>query len=607
VNMNRQFFPRAAAPSHVLLAAGLLLLAGAGAAGAAAAPAPLAGVDPLSEPAPTLPRPLRTLAPPAMPPDGRIVASLWSRRLAAGPGERLRVVVLLAEPDVADLTAGLPDAAQAEAVRVQHVAALEHRFVADSQPVGFAAASGLSHFPVVFGEVEAGRLVALAALPWVRAVEEERVYHASDARGSALIKADQLRSQFSAAGAGIGVAVLDSGIDESHPEFTGRIVAQANAVGGTTGQDDFGHGTSVAGIIAGATQGIAPQAALWAIKVLDATGAGTTQQVLNGLNAVYASRNSFGGVRVVNMSFGGGGPFNSACDGLFPAEAQVASQMAAAGIALFAASGNDGFGNGVGVPACLSNVVSVGAVYAGNVGPRAYGPPASCTDSSTAADQITCYSNSGTPLAILAPSDCAMTAQLGGGFVSCFNGTSAATPYAAGVAALILSLRPAVTPGQLQQALMTTGRALTDVNGITRDRIDALAAYQALAGVATGACVRDAATACLVNGRFEVKVDYQSASSGSGSAQVMAFGGQRTENDQSVFWWFFAPTNFEMGVKVLDACVVNQRFWVFISGLTDQGWTVHVRDSQTGAAKAYSNPLGHLSTTFADISALPCS
>jgi len=88
----------------------------------------------------------------------------------------------------------------------------------------------------------------------------------------------------------------------------------------------------------------------------------------------------------------------------------------------------------------------------------------------------------------------------------------------------------------------------------------------------------------------------------------MSFGGQRTENDESVFFTFFSPTNFEMGVKVLNACVpvLGNKYWVFVSGLTNQGWTVTVRDTVTGAVKVYSNDVGHLSTTFADTAAFGC-
>ena len=120
-----------------------------------------------------------------------------------------------------------------------------------------------------------------------------------------------------------------------------------------------------------------------------------------------------------------------------------------------------------------------------------------------------------------------------------------------------------------------------------------------------GGCSPEAGTACLQSGRFEVKVDWQTASAG-GAGQVMSFGGQRAGNDESVFWWFFSPTNFELGVKTLNACGFNGKFWVFLSGLTDQGWTVHVRDTTTGATKTYSNALGHLSQTSADVSAFDC-
>lgn len=124
-------------------------------------------------------------------------------------------------------------------------------------------------------------------------------------------------------------------------------------------------------------------------------------------------------------------------------------------------------------------------------------------------------------------------------------------------------------------------------------------------GGTTGACVRDAATACLQSGRFEVQVDWET-DAGDGAAQVMSFGGQRTENDESVFWWFFNPSNFEMGVKVLNGCGVNGKYWVFLSGLTNQGWTAHVRDTRTGAVKTYSNDVGDLSETFGDTAAFNC-
>lgn len=132
-----------------------------------------------------------------------------------------------------------------------------------------------------------------------------------------------------------------------------------------------------------------------------------------------------------------------------------------------------------------------------------------------------------------------------------------------------------------------------------------------LAGNVTGyttrvaPCSRDAETACLLGGRFEVKVAWRTSEQ-AGRAQVMSFSGARTESDQSAFYSFFDPANFEMGVKVLDGCALNAKFWVFVSGLTNQEFSVSVRDTQSNLTRLYSNPLGRYPTTVGDTSALDC-
>ena len=125
--------------------------------------------------------------------------------------------------------------------------------------------------------------------------------------------------------------------------------------------------------------------------------------------------------------------------------------------------------------------------------------------------------------------------------------------------------------------------------------------------VDTSACQVDSESACLLSGRFEVTVEWTTPSSTTGVGQVMQFNSQRAENDQSAFFWFFAPDNFEMGVKMVDACIDPfNRFWVFVSGLTDVGFVVQVRDTVTGKVNAYTNPVGLLPLTVGDTDAFPC-
>jgi hypothetical protein len=121
----------------------------------------------------------------------------------------------------------------------------------------------------------------------------------------------------------------------------------------------------------------------------------------------------------------------------------------------------------------------------------------------------------------------------------------------------------------------------------------------------SGSCNRTATTACLVSGRFQVRVSYVNPQS-SGNGTVMSFSGTRAESDESVFLYFTDPSNFEMGLKILPACGINNHFWVFIGGLTNQGWTVNILDTSNGATRTYTNALNHLTSTTADTGALNC-
>jgi hypothetical protein len=113
-------------------------------------------------------------------------------------------------------------------------------------------------------------------------------------------------------------------------------------------------------------------------------------------------------------------------------------------------------------------------------------------------------------------------------------------------------------------------------------------------------CVPSPTAACLSN-RFKVEITYDATpNNGTGPANVVL------ESTASVKFTFFDPTNIEMILKILNACSLNNKWWVFAGGLTDVGVSIKVTDTTNGAFKTYSSTKGHLFQTFADTSAFNC-
>lgn len=136
------------------------------------------------------------------------------------------------------------------------------------------------------------------------------------------------------AGAGITAYDVDTGIDINHPDFEGRAIWGTNQVDNVN-TDQNGHGTHVAGTIAGRTYGVAKKARLVAVKVLDARGSGSISGIIAGMNwsVNHARQNGGLGKSVMNMSLGGGRStsFN-----------QAAASVVSSGMFLAVAAGNDG-------------------------------------------------------------------------------------------------------------------------------------------------------------------------------------------------------------------------------------------------------------------------
>ncbi len=111
------------------------------------------------------------------------------------------------------------------------------------------------------------------------------------------------------------------------------------------------------------------------------------------------------------------------------------------------------------------------------------------------------------------------------------------------------------------------------------------------------ACVPDADTLCLNSGRFKVEATWNT-NSASGVAQVVKL------TDETGYLWFFSQNNVESVVKILNGCAINNRYWIFAGGLTDQGVEFTVTDTLMLTTKTYTNPRGQVWKTIADIDAL---
>jgi subtilisin family serine protease len=157
----------------------------------------------------------------------------------------------------------------------------------------------------------------------------------------------------------VNVAVIDSGIESKHPDLAHAYAGGQNIVDpAKPPEDDFGHGTHVAGIIAAAdnnigTVGVAPEVKLWAVKVLYQDGSGHDDYVVAGLDWLIAKKQQSGGAWVANMSLGGLGT---------NALAKAVQRALDAGIILVASAGNTGNQSGLLYPAGYEGVISVGAV-----------------------------------------------------------------------------------------------------------------------------------------------------------------------------------------------------------------------------------------------------
>lgn len=354
---------------------------------------------------------------------------------------------------------------------------------------GLADRGRFRKLPLAVYEVDAAQLQALVDSGLVVQVVEDRLNRPSLVESRALISASASHD-VGFDGAGATVAVIDTGIDTSHPVFAGRIVEEAcfsthapgsgfNSLcpGGSSTQYGAGsseactgfsacnHGTHVTSTAAGSdtvVTGIAPAANIISIQGFlrydneDYCGTPSCivardSDLIKALEYVESLSSSYD-IAAVNLSLGGG-KRTSPCDSEFSNYKAAIDLLRASGILTIIASGNNGYTDGVNIPGCVSTAVTVGSV-----------------DDTT--DTVSSFSNSASLVDVLAPGKVITAAVPASGYGD-KQGTSMATPHVAGAAAIAKGVWPEATADELEALVLGAAQTVVDSrNSLSFPRID---------------------------------------------------------------------------------------------------------------------------------------
>ncbi|MEC8735640.1 MAG: S8 family peptidase [Candidatus Thermoplasmatota archaeon] len=333
------------------------------------------------------------------------------------------------------------------------------------QNVDFEHQVTLQRIDAIAGRVPHNMILETLELPGVIMIELDGILEALNGDVAVVHAVDVAQQNTGYDGSGVTVAIIDTGIDGNHSglddqdddptTYDPKIIGFYDAVNNpslTNGTevfpyDDQGHGTHCAGTTAGTGAptyehpGMAPQANLVGVKVLDAGGSGSFATVMAGMQWTVDHRYEFN-IRAASMSLGGPG----AIEWTSSEEDSVnryANEMVRAGVAMFIAAGNNGVSSQIGTPGSAEDVITVGAL-----------------DKDTS---IAIYSSQGPTeegrikpnIAFVGSDVMSAEANSGDGYVG-FSGTSMATPGAAGVAALMYQANPDLSPFDIRNIMQET-------------------------------------------------------------------------------------------------------------------------------------------------------
>ena len=343
--------------------------------------------------------------------------------------------------------------------------------------------------PYLALEVDHNALARLRNSPLVREIHEDHLAEKTLLQSVAQVNASKPYG-VNRTGTGWAVAVLDTGVDSTHPMLAGKVVSEAcysttSSVDGSQSLCPGGaatstaagaaapctglcaHGTHVAAIAAGGpapdgSSGVAKGANVVAVQIFSLFpnyyGAGQgavlsyTSDQIKGLERVYALSSTMK-IAAVNMSLGSG-KYTATCDSSFAGLKTAIDNLRSVGIATVIASGNNGYRDGISGPACISSAVSVGATCD-------FANTANCA---TGINGVASFSNVASFLSLLAPGSSITSAVPGGGYAA-MEGTSQAAPHVAGAWAILKQAQPTVSVTDALGQLRNNGVVTNDTRG----------------------------------------------------------------------------------------------------------------------------------------------